>query len=62
VARLLLGAIEQAAAGTGVTELLTHASWRAAPVFERLGFRRVEVETVHVADQVLTRVLMRKRA
>ena len=61
VARLLLGAIELAAAGAGVTELLTHASWRAAPVFERLGFRQVEVETVHVADQVLTRAFMRKR-
>ena len=60
VARLLLEAIELAATGAGVTELRTHASWRAAPVFERLGFRQVEVETVHVDDQVLTRALMVK--
>ena len=61
VSRLLLGAVERAATGAGVTELITHASWRAAPVFERLGFRQVELETVHVGDQVLTRALMRKR-
>jgi len=61
VARLLLGAIELAATGAGVTELLTHASWRAAPVFERMGFRQVELETVQIGDQVLTRTLMRKR-
>jgi len=61
VARLLLDAIELAATGAGLTELHTHASWRAAPVFERLGFRQVEMETVHVGDQVLTRTLMRKR-
>jgi putative acetyltransferase len=61
VARRLLGAVEQAATGAGITDLLTHASWRAAPVFERLGFQQVEVETVHVGDQVLTRALMRKR-
>ena len=45
----------------GPLELITHASWRAVPVFQRLGFRQVEVETVHVGDQVLTRALMRKR-
>lgn len=60
VARLLLGAIEMAATEAGVAELTTHASWRAAPVFERLGFRQAEVETVHLGDQELTRTLMRK--
>ncbi len=61
VAGLLLRAIEDAAAGAGVTELTTHASWRAVPVFERRGFRQVEVETVRIGDQALTRALMRKR-
>ncbi|WP_216870478.1 GNAT family N-acetyltransferase [Modestobacter excelsi] len=61
VARLLLDAIELAATGAGVTDLLTHSSWRAAPVFERLGFRQVEQESVQIGDQVLTRALMRKR-
>jgi len=60
VARLLLRAIQAAATEAGVTELTTHASWRAAPVFERLGFRQVEIETVQVGDQMLTRALMRK--
>jgi putative acetyltransferase len=60
VARLLLEAIQAAATEAGVTELTTHASWRAAPVFERLGFRQVEIETVQVGDQMLTRALMRK--
>ena len=61
VARLLLATIEAAARDAGIATLTTHASWRAVPIFERLGFSRVEVETVHIGDQVLTRVLMRKR-
>jgi putative acetyltransferase len=60
-ARLLLATVEATARDAGVTSLSTHASWRAVPVFERLGFTRVEVETVPIGDQVLTRVLMRKR-
>lgn len=32
----------------------------AVPVFERLGYRQVEVETVSLDDQVLTRARMRK--
>jgi hypothetical protein len=32
----------------------------AAPVFERLGFRRVVVEAVDVGDQTLTSTLMRR--
>ncbi|WP_369140915.1 GNAT family N-acetyltransferase [Modestobacter versicolor] len=60
VARLLLRTIEAAALAAGVRTLVTHASWRAVPVFERCGFSEVEVETVHLADQVLTRALMRK--
>ncbi|MFI6450937.1 GNAT family N-acetyltransferase [Streptosporangium amethystogenes] len=60
VARLLLTAVESAARADEVEELLTHASWRAVPVFERLGYRRIEVETVHLDDQTLTRVRMHK--
>jgi putative acetyltransferase len=60
VARLLLAAVDDAARAAGVRRLVTHASWRAVPVFERLGYRRVEVETVHVADQTLTRALMHR--
>ncbi|MGC5013803.1 GNAT family N-acetyltransferase [Streptosporangium sp. DT93] len=60
VARLLLETVEEAARADGVTELVTHASWRAAPVFERLGYLRDEVETVHLDDQTLGRVRMRK--
>ena len=39
---------------------VTHASWRAAPVFERYGYVREEVETVHLDGQTLTRVRMRR--
>ena len=60
VARLLLDAVAGAAAGAGLDELVTHASWRAAPVFERLGYRRVAVETVQLDGVKLTRVLMRR--
>jgi putative acetyltransferase len=60
VARLLLSTVDDAARQAGVTRLVTHASWRAAPVFERLGYRRIEVETVHVGDQTLTRTLMHR--
>jgi putative acetyltransferase len=61
VARALLAAVEDAARGAGLTGLVTHASWRAVPVFERYGYEQVEVETVAVGDQELTRALMRKR-
>jgi putative acetyltransferase len=60
VARDLLGRVEHEAIDVGLTELVTHASWRAVPVFERFGFVQVEVESVQVDDQVLTRALMRK--
>ena len=60
VARVLLAAVETAAQDADVHELVTHASWRAVPVFERLGFTQVEVERVGLGDQVLSRVLMRK--
>jgi putative acetyltransferase len=59
-ARLLLTAVEDAARAAGIPELVTHASWRAAPVFHRLGYRQVQTETVRVDDQELTRALMRK--
>ena len=59
VARALLVAVASAARDEGLTELVTHASWRAAPVFERLGYDRVEVETVQLDGVPITRVLMR---
>jgi len=57
---LLLSAVERAARDAGLADLVTHASWRAVPVFERHGFVQVEVETVRIGDQQLTRALMRK--
>ncbi len=60
VARLLLTAVDDAARAAGVGRLVTHASWRAVPVFERLGYRQIEVETVHVGGQTLTRALMHR--
>ncbi|GAA0221482.1 GNAT family N-acetyltransferase [Cryptosporangium japonicum] len=53
VARALLAAVDDVAT-------VTHASWRAAPVFERHGYVREEVETVHLDGQTLTRVRMRR--
>lgn len=60
IARLLLSAVERTALAAGLRELVTHASWRALPVFQRYGFEPVEVETVAIGDQKLTRALMRK--
>ena len=60
VARALLDAVAEAAAAAGLTELETHASWRAVPVFEALGYRRVEVESVELDGVTLTRALMRR--
>lgn len=60
IARLLLTEAERAARAAGLTELGTHASWRAVPVFERHGFTRLETETVRVGDHELTRARMRK--
>ena len=60
VARSLLDAVAAAAAAAGLTELVTHASWRAVPVFEALGYHRVEVETVELDGVTLTRALMRR--
>ena len=58
VARALLAAVEALARSAGLTGLVTHASWRAAPVFERAGFRQEEVESVTVDGEVLTRARM----
>ncbi|MGK5172858.1 GNAT family N-acetyltransferase [Geodermatophilus sp. CPCC 205761] len=60
VARALLTAVEAAARAAGLPALVTHASWRAAPVFERLGYRRVEVESVTLDGETLTRARMVK--
>ncbi len=60
VARLLLDAIATAAAAAGLRELVTHASWRAVPVFERAGFHPVAEEAVDLDGVVLTRALMRR--
>jgi putative acetyltransferase len=59
-ARLLLSEVERAARAAGLSELVTHASWRAVPVFQRHGFVPIAVETVSVGDQELTRARMRK--
>jgi putative acetyltransferase len=59
-ARLLLTAVDKVAREAGLTELITHASWRAAPVFAHLGYIQTEIETVALDDQVLTRARMRK--
>ena len=59
VARALLEAVATAARQAGLAELVTHASWRAAPVFDRLGYRREEVETVHLDGVAISRVRMR---
>jgi len=48
------------AVAAGLTELVTHASWRAVPVFEALGYRRAGIETVDVDGVTLTRALMRR--
>nr|WP_245887843.1 GNAT family N-acetyltransferase [Geodermatophilus tzadiensis] len=61
IARLLLTSVASLARAAGLTALHTHASWRAVPAFERLGYERVEVEAVELSDVTLTRVLMRTR-
>jgi putative acetyltransferase len=60
VARGLLAAVEELAREAGLKELVTHASWRAAPVFERSGYRRVEEEAVDLDGVRITRVRMRR--
>lgn len=60
IAPALLAEIEAAAHVAGLAQLVTHASWRALPVFERCGYRRVDVETVHIEGVELTRVRMIK--
>ncbi|MFW3170812.1 GNAT family N-acetyltransferase [Geodermatophilus sp. CPCC 206100] len=60
VARALLTAVESAARAAGLASLTTHASWRAAPVFERMGYLQVAVETVAVDGETLTRARMEK--
>jgi putative acetyltransferase len=61
VARLLLNSVESVARDAGLDVLVTHASWRSVPVFERLGYEQVEIETVQVGDEELTRAYMRKQ-
>lgn len=58
LATALLSHVDRLASETGIDRLVTHASWRAVPVFERHGWSREEVETVTVAGQVLTRCRM----
>ncbi len=60
VARLLLDAVAAAAAEAGLRELVTHASWRAVPTFEALGYCRCQTETVQLGGVELTRALMRR--
>jgi putative acetyltransferase len=61
VARALLAEVESAARAAGLASLVTHASWRAVPVFERSGWRQEEVESVTLDGEVLTRARMSKR-
>jgi putative acetyltransferase len=61
VAPILLAAVADRARAAGLTRLGTHASWRALPTFERMGYRRIEVETVDLDGVALTRVLMGTR-
>ncbi|MGY1637955.1 GNAT family N-acetyltransferase [Geodermatophilus sp. SYSU D00742] len=60
VARALLTAVESVARSAGLASLVTHASWRAAPVFQRLGYRQVAVESVVLDGETLTRARMVK--
>lgn len=60
IASSLLQALHMVAENSQLSELVTHASWRAVPVFEAAGFQRVEVESVSLDGQVLTRVRMRR--
>lgn len=60
VARALITVIEAEASNLGLTELRTHASWRAEPVFARLGFSRVDVEEHDFNGQSFATVHMRK--
>jgi putative acetyltransferase len=60
VGAALLRAVEEAAQADGIDELGTHASWRAVPVFERFGYEQVEMESVRLDDELLTRARMRK--
>ncbi len=60
VARALLAGVEDVARAAGLPALVTHASWRAAPVFARYGYRQVAVETVPVDGEELTRARMVK--
>lgn len=60
IARRLLAAADEAARSAGLRRLETHASWRAAPAFERCGWTRGDVETVDVQGVELTRVAMHR--
>ncbi|MGY1741639.1 MULTISPECIES: N-acetyltransferase family protein [unclassified Blastococcus] len=60
VARALLAGVEDVARAHGLPALVTHASWGAAPVFARYGYRQVEVETVDLDGEELSRARMEK--
>jgi putative acetyltransferase len=60
VGRALLAEVERIARAAGIATLVTHASWRARPVFARYGYRQTEVETVTVDGEELTRARMTK--
>jgi putative acetyltransferase len=60
VAGALLTQVETASRAAGLDRLVTHASWRAVPVFERFGFRAFQVETVEIDGVELTRLRMEK--
>ncbi|WP_170323515.1 GNAT family N-acetyltransferase [Cryptosporangium phraense] len=56
----LLAAVDEVASEAGIDTLVTHASWRAAPVFVRCGYVREAVESVAIDGETLTRVRMRR--
>ncbi len=60
IAGELLARVETAARAAGLDGLVTHASWRAMPVFERFGYAPLETEAVVVDGLELTRMRMTK--
>ena len=60
VARALLERVEEAARATALRRLYTEASITARPVFEAMGFRIIEAQTVTVRGVSMTNYRMEK--
>jgi hypothetical protein len=52
--------VTAAAAEAGLRELPTHASWRAVPTVEALGYCRCQTGKVQLGGVELTRAVMRR--